>query len=72
MTVFADVSLASLTNLITGIGSAMTFIWSIFANLCDVIMTNDLLLYAVLASIAFSVIGIGYKVVKKFGLRGRR
>lgn len=68
----ADVSLASLSTIIEGILSAMTFIWSIFTNLCQTIATNSLLLYSVLASLAFGVLGIGYKVVKGFGLRGRR
>lgn len=68
----ADITLASLQQLITDIGSAMTFIWSIFTNLCDTIATNSLLLYSVLASLAFGVVYTGYKVVKSFGLRGRR
>lgn len=67
-----EISLASLEQLITDIGSAMTFIWSIFTNLCNTIATNNLLLYSVLASLAFTVIYVGYRVVRAFGLRGRR
>ena len=67
-----EVNLATLTQLLSDIGSGMTFIWSIFTNLVNTIASNSLLLYSVLASMAFGVIYLGYKVVKKFGLRGRR
>ena len=67
-----DISLATLTQLLGDIKTAMTFIWSIFTNLCNTIAKNSLLLYYVLASLAFGVIYIGYRVVKSFGLRGRR
>lgn len=67
-----DISLATLTQLISDIGTAMTFIWSIFTNLCNTIATNSLLLYSVLASLAFAVVYAGYRVVKSFGLKGRR
>lgn len=72
MTTTPDISLATLTQLIGDIGSAITFIWSIFTNLVNTIASNNLLLYSVLVSLAFGVIGLGYKVVKSFGLRGRR
>lgn len=67
-----DISLATLTQLITDIGTGMTFIWSIFTNLCNTIASNSLLLYSVLASLAFAVVYAGYRVVKSFGLKGRR
>ena len=67
-----EVTLASLTELISGIGSAMTWFWGIFTDLINTVATNSLLLYSVGLAIVIGTIGIGFKVVRKFGLKGRR
>lgn len=67
-----EVTLASLTDLITGIGSAMTWFWGIFTDLINTVATNSLLLYSVGLAIVIGTIGLGFKVVRKFGLKGRR
>lgn len=68
----SSVALASLTTLVTGIESAIAFIWSIFQDLVETIASNPLLLWSVGFAIVAGVIGIGIKVVRKFGLKGRR
>lgn len=65
-------ALADLTGLIGGIKDAIAFIWTIFTDMINTIATNPLLLWSVGFAIAGGVVAIGYKVVKKFGLKGRR
>lgn len=66
------VAIASVTDLIGQIKAALTFIWSIFGNLVDTIASNPLLLWSVGLAIVCGAIGVGLKVVRKFGLKGRR
>ena len=44
----------------------------IFGNLVDTIASNPLLLWSVGFAIVCGAIGVGLKVVRKFGLKGRR
>ena len=64
--------MASLTELIGQIQAALAFIWSIFGNLVTTISENPLLLWSVGLAIVCGAIGVGLKVVRKFGLKGRR
>lgn len=66
------VAIASVTDLIGQIKAALSFIWSIFGNLVDTIASNPLLLWSVGLAIVCGAIGVGLKVVRKFGLKGRR
>lgn len=68
----AGVAIASVTDLIGQIKAALAFIWSIFGNLVDTIASNPLLLWSVGFAIVCGAIGVGLKVVRKFGLKGRR
>lgn len=65
-------ALADLSGLISGIKDAISFIWTIFTDMINTIATNPLLLWSVGFAIAGGVVAIGYNVVKKFGLKGRR
>ena len=64
--------IASVTALIGQIKAALQFVWGIFENLVNTIATNPLLLWAVGLAIVCGAIGIGLRVVRKFGLKGRR
>lgn len=64
--------MASLTELIGQIQAALSFVWSIFGNLVTTISENPLLLWSVGLAIVCGAIGVGLKVVRKFGLKGRR
>lgn len=64
--------MASLTGLIGQIQAALSFVWSIFGNLVTTISENPLLLWSVGLAIVCGAIGVGLKVVRKFGLKGRR
>lgn len=68
----STVSLATLTNLISGMGDAIEWIFGLFKNFCEVIASNDLLLYPVLLAIVLGVVGLVIKIVRSFGMRSRR
>lgn len=65
-------AIASVSSLIGQIKAALAFIWSIFGNLVTTITENPLLLWSVGLAIVCGAIGVGLKVVRKFGLKGRR
>ena len=63
---------AALTDVVSWLGSVGTWFWSLFSSFYNVVISNPLLLWVVLAAIVFMAIGLVIKVLKKFGLRGRR
>lgn len=67
-----EVTLASLTDIITNIGTAGTWIWTHFTSYLETIMTNSLLLYPIAISLGASVLFVVVKIAKKFGIRSRR
>lgn len=65
-------ALASLTDIIDGIGSVSTWFWGLFTDLIDMIGGNSLLLWSVVLAIVAGSVGLALKVVRRFGLKGRR
>lgn len=65
-------TMASLENIASGIGSVSTWFWGIFKDFVDMIATNDLLLWMVIFAIVAGTVGLAIKVVRKFGIKGRR
>lgn len=68
----SGLTLASLTGLIGGMKSAITWIWSLFETFISTITSNDLLLYPVLLFIVMGAIGLVIGIIRKFGLKSRR
>lgn len=66
------VALASLANLATGIGTAAEWFWGVFSDLINTIASNDLLLWPVLLAVVAGTVGLAVKVIRTFGLKGRR
>lgn len=66
------VSLAALDTLITGIKSAIAWIFSLFARIVSTISTNDLLLYPVLLCMVIAAVTLAIRIVRKFGMKSRR
>lgn len=64
--------LASITSLISGMKTAIAWIWSLFQTFIETIASNDLLLWPVLLFIVMGAIGLVIGIVKKFGLKSRR
>lgn len=66
------VALASLASLAAAIGEAATWFWGVFTDLIGTIASNDLLLWPVIFAIAAGVTGLAIKVIRRFGIKGRR
>lgn len=66
------VALASLASLASAIGEAATWFWGVFTDLIETIASNDLLLWPVIFAIVAGVTGLAIKVIRRFGIKGRR
>ena len=64
--------MADLSGLISGMGSASTWIFSLFNRFIDTITNLDLLLYPVLLAIVIAAVYLVIRIVRKFGMRSRR
>lgn len=61
-----------LGEIITAVGDANTWIWSLFGDFCTMLMSNPLIAIPVLLSVLGGGIAVAMKVMRKFGLRGKR
>lgn len=66
------VAIASLADLAKSIGTAATWFWGVFTDLINTIASNDLILWPVIFAIVAGTVGLAVKVVRRFGLKGRR
>lgn len=64
--------MADLSGLISGMGSASTWIFSLFNRFIQTITQLDLLLYPVLLAIVIAAVYLVIRIVQKFGMRSRR
>lgn len=64
--------MADLSGLISGMGSASTWIFSLFNRFIQTITNLDLLLYPVLLAIVIAAVYLVIRIVRKFGMRSRR
>lgn len=67
-----ETTIATLSSIAEGIGSVSSWFWGIFTDFVDMIATNDLLLWMVIFAIVAGTVGLAIKVVRKFGIKGRR
>lgn len=65
-------AIASLNDIVTGIGSVSTWFWGLFQDFLDMITENSVLLWAVAFAIVAGSVGLIVKVVRKFGVKGHR
>ena len=63
---------ADLSIIVSGVSSVSTWFWGIFGDIFDVIVSNSLILWPVIFAIVAGAIGLGIKVIRRFGIRGRR
>lgn len=66
------VTLASLSAIATAIGTAAEWFWGVFTDLINIIATNDLILWPVIFAIVAGAVGLALKVIRRFGIKGRR
>lgn len=62
----------SAASIVTEAGSVMSFVWGLFGQLLGVVTSNALIAIPVLMAILIGGIGIAMKVVRRFGVRGKR
>ena len=67
-----DVTLPTLTGIVSAIGDAMTWFFGLFGNALEIILTNPILFWVVAFGIGSSVLFAVIKVIKKFGVKGKR
>ena len=61
-----------LGEIISNVGQANTWSWGLFGDFCEMLMSNPLIAIPVLLSVLSGGIFVAIKVMRKFGLRGRR
>lgn len=64
--------LTGVTGIITEMGTVNTFVWGLFQKFLTMIMDNALIAFPVLFAVLAAAIGIAVKVVRRFGVRGKR
>lgn len=64
--------MADLTNLLSNMGSGITWLFGMFTRFIAEISSNDLLLYPVLLFLVMGSVTLVIKIVKKFGMKSRR
>lgn len=59
-------------TIIEDMGGATTFVWGLFKRFLDMIISNPLIAYPVLFALLAGGVAIAIKVVRKFGVKGKR
>lgn len=71
-----DSSVPDLANgvgtIITDMGTVNTFVWGLFQKFLTMIIENPLIAFPVLFGLLAAAILIAVKVVRRFGVRGKR
>jgi len=65
-------ALATFTDIIAGLQMVSAWFWLRFTDIIDLIAGNSLLLWSVVMAIVAGSVGLIMKVVRKFGVKGRR
>lgn len=59
-------------TVITDMGSVNTFVWGLFQKFLTMIIENPLIAFPVLFALLAAAVLIAVKVVRRFGVRGKR
>lgn len=65
-------NVAELSSVINGISSVSDWFWGLFTDFFTMITSNAVLLWPVIFAIVAGSVYLAVKVVRKFGLKGRR
>ena len=63
---------SNVTGIVTSMGTANTFLWSLFEDFLNMIMSNALIAIPVLLAVLCGAIGVVVKIIRRFGVKGRR
>lgn len=64
--------LEGVTAIITSLGDVSTFVWGLFSDFLSMIISNAVIAFPVLLAILSAAILIVVKIVRRFGVRGKR
>lgn len=64
--------MADLTSIISGITDVSDWFWGLFKDFLTMIASNAVLLWPVIFAIVAGSVYLAIRVVRKFGLKGRR
>ena len=63
---------SNVTGIVTSMGTSNTFLWSLFEDFLTMIMSNALIAIPVLLAVLCGAIGVVIKIIRRFGVKGRR
>lgn len=63
---------SNVTGIVTSMGTANTFLWSLFEDFLNMIMSNALIAIPVLLAVLCGAIGVVIRIIRRFGVKGRR
>ena len=63
---------SNVPGMVTRMGPANTFLWSLFEDFLTMIMSNALIAIPVLLAVLCGAIGVVIKIIRRFGVKGRR
>lgn len=63
---------AGVGTIITDMGTVNTFVWGLFQKFLTMIMENPLIAFPVLFAVLAAAVAIAVKVVRRFGVKGKR
>lgn len=64
--------LSGVEAIITQMGTVNTFVWGLFQKFLTMIMENPLIAFPVLFAVLAAAVAIAVRVVRRFGVRGKR
>lgn len=68
----ASTLVTGITDILKSVGEANTFLWGLFADFLSMIMSNALIALPVLFAVLAGAIAVVVKVIRRFGVRGKR
>lgn len=68
----ATTLVSGIQGILESVATANTFLWGLFSDLLSMIMSNPLIALPVLMAVLCGAIMIVVKVIRKFGVRGKR
>lgn len=68
----AETFTAGIAAIITSITTVANWVWSLFADFLTMIIQNPLIAFPVLFAVLAGGVGVVLRMIKKFGVRGKR
>lgn len=72
LAVAVPTELPSITDIVSNVGSAITWIFTHFNDMLSTILSNSLLVYVIGIALGSAILFAVLKIVRKFGVKGKR